>query len=195
MALSHWNKIQLNFKTTSHHPQSLGELENSERSFIQIWFLKNIFAVEFCWEYSDGEELIEKQMETLACYFQRQIRWLTKAHELLNRKIDGNLLLHDIKISKANISDILPNWVSVFGLCLQHKLWVILYFSVCPAFTASPSESHGIGVIQQNKSGIQAGHLCVEKKGIHTDSVIHLYTYMHIHMHMHMNIGICILTC
>lgn len=132
-------------------------------------------------------------METVACYFQRQIRWLAKAHELLNRKIDGNLLLHDIKISKANISDILPNWVS--SVLLQHKLRAILYFLVCPAFTASPSESYGIGVIQQNKSGIQAGHLCVGKRGIHTDSVIHLYTYMHIHMHMHMHIDICILTC
>lgn len=67
---------------------------------------------------------------------------------------------------------------------LQHKLWVILYFLVCPAFTASPSESHGIGVMQQNRSGIKAGHLCFGKRGIHTDSVIQLHTCIHKHMHI-----------
>lgn len=67
---------------------------------------------------------------------------------------------------------------------LQHKLWVILYFLVCPAFTASPSESHGIGVMQQNRSGIKAGHLCFGKRGIHADSVIHLHTCIHKHMHI-----------
>lgn len=70
------------------------------------------------------------------------------------------------------------------SVVLQHKLWVILYFLVCPAFTASPSESHGIGVMQQNRSGIKTGPLCFGKRGIHIDNVIHLHTCIHMHMNM-----------